>query len=81
MAPKANLGETIDAGGLLQSLLALSAMRSGKAPPIARFAEPEVHGLRYLREESPVDSGCALVTSMSISGACSALVLSARRES
>jgi 3-oxoacyl-[acyl-carrier-protein] synthase II len=81
MAPKANLGETIDAGGLLQSLVALSALRSGTAPPIAQLEEPEVHGLRYLQQESPVDSGYALVTSMSISGACSALVLSARRES
>jgi len=80
MAVKANLGDTIDASGLLQSLAAVTALRSGIAPPIARLEQPQVPGLRYLREETPVDAGYALITSLSLSGACSALVLSARHE-
>lgn len=80
MAVKANLGETADASGLIQSLAAVSALRSGSAPPIVRLDEPEVPGLRYLRHEAKVEAGYALVTSRSVSGACSALVLSARHE-
>jgi len=76
MAIKGNLGEAMDASGLLQALSAISAMRSGKAPPILGLEDPEVPGLRYLEEETDVDARHALVTSVSYEGACSALVLS-----
>jgi 3-oxoacyl-[acyl-carrier-protein] synthase II len=79
IACKGNLGETFDAGGLVQSLVALSTLRSGQAPPIARFEQPEVAGLRYLAEPTNVVTDCALMTSMATSGACSALVLLVNR--
>lgn len=75
-AIKANLGETMDAAGLVQVVAAVSAMRSGKAPPIAGLEHPEVPGLRYLTEETAVEVRHALVTSISYEGACSALVVS-----
>lgn len=78
MAVKANLGEPIDAGGLLQSLAALGALTARTAPPIARLEHPQVPGLRYLTQEQSVDGGgSALITSTSATGACAALVLSA----
>jgi 3-oxoacyl-[acyl-carrier-protein] synthase II len=80
MAAKANLGEAVDAGGLLQCVAALCAVRTGTAPAIAALDEPEVPGLGYLREEAFLHASNALVTSMSMSGACSALVLSAGHE-
>jgi 3-oxoacyl-[acyl-carrier-protein] synthase II len=76
IAVKASLGETIDAAGLLQAAVALSAMSSGRAPPIARLEEPEVPGLRYATRPLDVAAGHALVTATSQTGACSALVLS-----
>jgi 3-oxoacyl-(acyl-carrier-protein) synthase len=80
IASKANLGDSIDAGGLLQTVVALSAMRSGRAPPIVGLEEPEVPGLRYVTREASVEPGYALVTSTSHAGGCSALVLSVRHE-
>lgn len=76
-AVKANLGDTIDVAGLLQSLVAIHSLRSGMAPPISRLEEPDIPGLRYLLQKSHLDSGYALITSTSYTGACSALVLSA----
>ena len=90
MAIKGNLGEGLDAGGLLQAIVALSALRSGQAPPglppvfptILDLAEPEVPGLRYVRVESEssargdgLKGRHALVTATSSTGACSALIL------
>lgn len=86
IAIKGNLGEGLDAGGLLQAIVALSALRSGQAPPglppILELAEPEVPGLRYARAESGssargggVKGRHALVTATSSTGACSALIL------
>ncbi len=80
IAPKANLGDSIDAGGLLQAVAALSAMRSGQAPAIAGLEQPEIPGLGYSIGEARVDPGYALVTSTSHAGGCSALVLSVPRE-
>jgi len=77
MAVKGNLGDTMDASGLLQALSAIAAMRSGRAPPILGLEDPEVPGLGYLKEEANVDARHALITSVSPDGACSALVLSA----
>jgi len=75
-AIKANLGDAFDAAGLVQAVAALSAMKSGRVPPVAGLEEPEVPGLRYAVEEADVDVRHALVTSISYEGACSALVLS-----
>jgi 3-oxoacyl-[acyl-carrier-protein] synthase II len=79
-APKASLGESLDPSGLLQSIVALSALRARRAPPIARFAVPRAPGLRYLSELAELDAGAALLTAISPSGSCSALVLSLEAE-
>ncbi len=75
-APKASLGESLDPSGLLQSIVAVSALRTRRAPPIARFETPRVPGLGYLSEPTALQPGAALLTAISPSGACSALVLS-----
>jgi 3-oxoacyl-[acyl-carrier-protein] synthase II len=74
-AVKANLGESLDASGLLQAIAALCALARGKAPKIAGLSQPAVPGLRYALETSALESGPALLTATSPSGACSALVL------
>lgn len=79
-APKANLGESFDSSGLVQAIVALSALRSRRAPPIARLAAPRVPGLRYPREPAELSSDAALLTAMSPSGSCSALVLALEAE-
>jgi len=73
---KGALGETLDAAGALQTLVALSAFEKKKAPPIAGLEEPDIAGLRYLTKEESVDGDMALVTSIARNGSCSALVLS-----
>ena len=75
-APAGNLGDSVDAMGLVAALVAIAAMRSGVAPPIARLEQPEVPGLRYATTELGIDARSALVTSTSLSGAASAVVLS-----
>jgi 3-oxoacyl-[acyl-carrier-protein] synthase II len=75
LAVKANLGETLDAAGLLQSIVALSSLRSGSAPAIARLGRPSVPGLRYPTETTELGVGHALVTAVSFTGSCSALVI------
>jgi 3-oxoacyl-[acyl-carrier-protein] synthase II len=74
-AIKGNLGESLDASPLLQAMLGLCALRAGKAPAIAGLTEPAVPGLRYAREATTLAPGAALISAMSPSGACSALVL------
>lgn len=74
-APAGNLGDSMDAMGLVAALVAIAAMRSGIAPPIARLDQPEVPGLRYAATELGIDARSALVTSTSLSGAASAVVL------
>lgn len=78
MAVKANLGEMVDASGIVQALAALDALQTRRAPPILDLEEPEIPALNYARgrDGAPVAEGCALVTSLSSTGACSALVLS-----
>ena len=75
-AVKAALGETLDVGGLLQVVVALSALAGGLAPPISGLRDPAYEGLRYLPQPRPIDQGHALVTSTSRTGSCSAVVLS-----
>jgi 3-oxoacyl-[acyl-carrier-protein] synthase II len=75
-AVKANLGETVDAAGLLQTIAALWALRSRQVPAIAGLHEPEATGLRYaLPGATDVRGEHALVTSTHASGACAAVVL------
>jgi 3-oxoacyl-(acyl-carrier-protein) synthase len=79
-APKASLGESFDPSGLLESIVALSALRTRRAPPIARFVVPRAPGLRYLSEPAELEPGAALLTAISPSGSCSALTLSLEAE-
>jgi 3-oxoacyl-[acyl-carrier-protein] synthase II len=72
-----HLGNTGDAGGLLQILVALAAMSTGRAPGIAGLEQPEVSGLGYLMATGTVARGRALVTGTSTAGGCAALVLGA----
>ena len=75
-APKGNLGELVDAAGLVQAAIAIAALRSGRAPPVAGLEEPEVPGLAYATRECEVAGPDALVTATSQTGSCSAVVLS-----
>jgi hypothetical protein len=59
----------------MQVLLAVSALRAGKAPRIANLAQPAHTGLRYALETTVLAAGPALITAASPSGACAALVL------
>jgi 3-oxoacyl-[acyl-carrier-protein] synthase II len=79
-AVKGNLGDAVDASGLLQAVVALAALREGRAPPIAGLEAPEVAGLGYLERAAPVAAPSALVTATSFAGAASALVLTARHD-
>jgi len=74
-AVKACLGEPLDAGGLFQCLPALDALRSGRLPPVAGLAEPEVPGLGYLLADGRGEVRRALVTTTTLDGACAAAVL------
>jgi 3-oxoacyl-[acyl-carrier-protein] synthase II len=76
-AIKANLGDALDASGLVQTLLALDALRAGTAPAIAGLEQPELHGLNYLTETASLAGNHALVSAIGHGGACSALVVSA----
>jgi 3-oxoacyl-(acyl-carrier-protein) synthase len=76
LAPKANLGESLDPSGLVQTIAALSTLRARVAPPIARLEHPRVPGLCYPSRPTELGAGAALLTATSLSGSCSALVLS-----
>lgn len=74
--PKGNLGDLGDAAGLVQAAIAIAALRSGRAPPIAGLEEPAVPGLAYATREREVAGPDALVTAASQTGSCSAVILS-----
>lgn len=76
LAPKANLGESLDPSGLVQAIAALRTLRARVAPPIARLEHPRVPGLCYPSRPTELSAGAALLTATSLSGSCSALVLS-----
>jgi 3-oxoacyl-[acyl-carrier-protein] synthase II len=80
MAPKASLGESMDAGGLLQVLTGLSALRGGMAPMIPGLEEPRVSGPRYARQTCRVERGTLLALANSRSGSTSALLLGTELE-
>jgi 3-oxoacyl-(acyl-carrier-protein) synthase len=77
IAVKAALGETLEAAGLLHSLVALRALASKQAPPVAGLQTPMLSGLDYAIHARDLRAGPALVTCTSSTGACSALLLSA----
>jgi 3-oxoacyl-(acyl-carrier-protein) synthase len=77
IAVKAALGETLEAAGLLHSLVALRALASKQAPPVAGLQTPMLPGLDYAIHARDLRAGPALVTCTSSTGACSALLLSA----
>jgi len=77
IAPKASLGESMDAAGLLQVLVGLSALKSGLAPGIAGLATPRTSGLRYAAQGARVEQGALLATASSRTGSTSALLLTA----
>jgi 3-oxoacyl-(acyl-carrier-protein) synthase len=79
-APKASLGESFDPSGLLASIIALGALRARRAPPIARLEAPGPTGLRLLVRPEAIESGAVLLTAISPTGSCSALVLSSEAE-
>jgi 3-oxoacyl-(acyl-carrier-protein) synthase len=76
IAVKAALGETLEATGLLQSLVALQSLTSKQAPPIVGLKAPLLPGLDYATRVRDLRDGPALVTCTSSTGACSALLLS-----
>jgi 3-oxoacyl-(acyl-carrier-protein) synthase len=77
IAVKAALGETLEATGLLQSVVALHSLASKQAPPIAGLQAPSLPGLDYATRARDLWAGPALITCTSSTGACSALLLSA----
>jgi 3-oxoacyl-(acyl-carrier-protein) synthase len=76
IAPKANLGESHDAAGILQVLIGLSALRSGTAPGVVGLETPRVGGPRYALKTCSIEQGALLATGTTGTGATSALVLS-----
>ena len=79
-AVKGNVGDTVDASGLLQALVAIHCLRTKAAPPIPRLEFPDVPGPRYLEHISEVEDGYALITSTSNTGTASALTLSVNHD-
>ena len=76
IAVKANLGDALDASGLLQTAVALEALRVGTAPKIAGLEAPETEGLRYLTQSTSIETRHALITAAWQAGPCSAVVVS-----
>jgi 3-oxoacyl-[acyl-carrier-protein] synthase II len=74
-AIKANLGDTLDSAGLLQTMVAMAALSGSPAPAVVGLSEAMVPGLGYLTAATQVGPGRALVTATSQTGACSALVV------
>lgn len=75
-AVKSSLGDSMDASGLLQAVVAMTVLSGAPAPAIALLEEPRVSGLGYVRSPTAVAGERALVTAISQTGGCSALVLS-----
>lgn len=75
-APKASLGEMLDPSGLVQAVVALGALRARRAPPIARLATARAPSPRHPTAPVELAPGAALLTAISPSRSCSALLLS-----
>jgi 3-oxoacyl-(acyl-carrier-protein) synthase len=80
VAIKANVGETFDAGGLLQLFAAMVALRLREAPGIAGLEQPASPALRFALEPTPLGVGHALLTSINAWGTCAAVVASVPRD-
>jgi 3-oxoacyl-(acyl-carrier-protein) synthase len=80
-AIKANLGDSLDAAGLLQTVVAMAALSGSPAPAVAGLDEPAVAGLAYLTAPTKITAGHALVTATSQTGGCSALVVARASDS
>jgi 3-oxoacyl-(acyl-carrier-protein) synthase len=76
-AHKGALGETFDVSGALQTLVALSSLKSRTAPPVASLADATTRTshLAYLRKPGALRGGVGLVTSTSRAGSSSAVVV------
>ena len=74
-AIKASLGDSLDAAGLLQTIVAMAVLSGSRAPAVAGLKEPAVPGLAYLTVPTTIAASRALVTATSQTGACSALVV------
>lgn len=78
MAIKSQLGEPVGAGGTLQTIAALEALRAGEIPGIAGLSETEA-GFPLAAASSAgraVSGKNALVTSIGLDGNCCALIVS-----
>ena len=76
-AHKGSLGETLDAAGALQVLIALASLEKKVSPPIVSLGNHQHHpGLSYLRAPALLEAGPALISAASRGGSCSALVVS-----
>ena len=75
MAPKASLGESVDAAGLLQLVTGLSALKGGVAPVIAGLNSPRVLGPRYALQTCSIEGGVLLATASSRTGSTAAMLL------
>ena len=78
MAVKANLGETLGAGGGLQAVAALEAMRTGEAPGIRGLERlPEGFPLPLAGpEDRPIDGPAVLLNSVGFDGHRCAVLIS-----
>jgi 3-oxoacyl-(acyl-carrier-protein) synthase len=69
-----NLGDCVDANGLLQLLTGVSALKGGIVPGILGLQTPRISGLRYATQTSEVGHGALVVTGISQTGSASALL-------
>lgn len=76
---KGNLGETQGAGGALQTIVTLEALRRGRLPPIAGLEKPDPRtGLDLVRGAArSIPASRALLTAVSREGNACALVVAA----
>ncbi len=76
MAIKAMLGEPVGAGGALQTIAALEALRAGVAPGIAGLGEMEEgFGLAAAAARREISGANALITSIGLDGNACAVVV------
>ena len=74
---KGGIGHTMGAAGLIETLIAMRALREKSAPPTMNLIEPEEHAAGWVSTNSrPIKpNGLALVTNAGFSGVNTALVL------
>jgi 3-oxoacyl-[acyl-carrier-protein] synthase II len=73
---KGGIGHTMGAAGLVETIIALRALREGLVPPTVNLREPDGDAAGWVsRGPQPVGKGAALVTNSVFSGVNTALVL------